>query len=180
MIISIVDSSRLPFQPYKICCVMAGTRCSSPGKVILASDLCCRSSFSSLLNRKTLKALCSKPGQVLGRQVRSELLQQWERTAGRAYLCRCWRWGGSFSWCPLRSSGRSRRWGCTSLRAAGPASRPGGPWWSRASWLQPVRVSLRWCRNGTTLILYHLHNMVFVDFRQRISTLSIHLNQFIQ
>lgn len=32
-----------------------------PGKVILASDLCCRSSFSSLLNRKTLNARCNSP-----------------------------------------------------------------------------------------------------------------------
>lgn len=36
--------------------------CHQPGKVILASDLCCKSSFSSLLKMKTLNALCSKPG----------------------------------------------------------------------------------------------------------------------
>lgn len=35
-----------------------------PGKVILASDLCCSNSLSSLLNRKTLKARCNKPSSM--------------------------------------------------------------------------------------------------------------------
>lgn len=47
----------------------------------------------------------------------------------RANRCRCWSWGGSFSWCPLRSCGRPRRWGCTFPPAAAPASRPGDPSW---------------------------------------------------
>lgn len=38
-----------------------------PGKVILASDLCCSSSLFSVLNRKTLKARCNSPGGEMRR-----------------------------------------------------------------------------------------------------------------
>ena len=120
-----------------------------PGKVILASDLCCSSSLFSVLNKKTLKARCNSPdgerdamtwvsvsgSQGLGRPEGATWYSRPPCARGprpaarrpRGHLSRCSRSGGSSSWSLPRSSGRSRRRGCTSPPWAAPAARPGRP-----------------------------------------------------
>ena len=137
----------LVMQGLLVCVNLGGLMlCCWPGKVILASDRCCKSSFSSLLKMKTLKALCNKPGKTKTLITTSTDLTwaQKRLIMEDTHLYQCWSWGGSSSWCRLRSCGRPRRWGCTFQPAAAPASHPGGPWWSQASWLQTAGVSPHW------------------------------------
>lgn len=128
--------------------------------MILASDLCCKSSFSSLLKMKTLKALCNKPGETTYNQHiwKKELKRQ---DMSNTYLGQCWSWGGSFSLCPLQSSGHSHQWECTSRTVAAPASHPGDLWLFLAFWWQTEDVLEHCCvqeeeEQGRQTVIIHI------------------------
>lgn len=130
-----------------------------PGNVILASDLCCKSSLSSLLKMNTLKARCNKPGRAY--KTINLKRQRWNQKLctrgemGLWYLCQCLSSGGSFSSCPHQSSGHSRQWRCTSPPAAGPASGPGYPL-SQTFWPQTGGAS-PCCRDNSCRCSVHIH-----------------------